>query len=46
MTFVVADVTGPIVGTVFISFYYLLGDIQHGLIFDNITKVNLNGASV
>jgi hypothetical protein len=44
--FVVADVTGPIIGSDFLSFYNLLVNIRHRRLFENITNLNVNGASL
>jgi len=44
--FVVAYVTGPIIGSDFLYFYNLLVDIRHRRLIDNITNLTVNGASV
>jgi hypothetical protein len=44
--FVVADVTGPIIGSDFLSFYDLLVEVRHQRLIDNITKLTVNGAPV
>jgi len=44
--FVVADVTGPIIGSNFLCFYNFLVDIRHRRLTDNITNPTVNGASV
>jgi hypothetical protein len=44
--FVVADMTGPIIGSDFLSFYDLLIDIRHRRLIDNITTLTVNGAPV
>jgi hypothetical protein len=44
--FVVADITGPIIGSDFLSFYSLLVDIRHRRLFDNVTNLTFSGAPV
>jgi hypothetical protein len=44
--FVVADATGPIIGSEFLSFYDLLVDVRHRRLIDNITTLTVNGALV
>jgi hypothetical protein len=44
--FVVADITGPIIGSDFLSFYNLLVDIRHRRLIDNITNLTVLGASL
>jgi hypothetical protein len=44
--FVVADVTGPIIGSDFLSFYSLLVDSRHRRLIDNITNRTVSGAPV
>jgi hypothetical protein len=42
--FVVADVTGPIIGSDFLSLYDLLVDIRHRRLINNVTNLTVNGA--
>jgi len=44
--FVVADVTGPIIGLDFLCFYNLLVDMRHRRLNDNITNLTVNGALI
>jgi len=44
--FVVADVTGPIIGSDSLCFYNLLVDMRHRRLIDNITHLTVHGASV
>ena len=44
--FVVADVTGSIIGSDFLCFYNLLVDIRYRYLMDNITNLTVTGASV
>jgi hypothetical protein len=44
--FVVADITGPIIGSDFLSFYSLLFDIRHRRLIDNVTNLTVSGAPV
>jgi hypothetical protein len=44
--FVVADVTGPIIGSGFLCFYNLLVDMRHRRLIDNVTNLTVNGGSV
>jgi hypothetical protein len=44
--FVVAYVTGSIIGSDFFSFYNLLVDMRHRRLIDSITHLKANGASV
>jgi hypothetical protein len=46
VAFVVADVTGPIIGSDFLSFYNLLVDMRHRRLIDSINNLNANGTSV
>jgi len=44
--FVVADVTGPTIGSDFLCFYNLLFDMRHRRLIDNITNLTVNGALI